>query len=246
MAAKTCVVIGAGPGLGLGVARKFGREGYRIALVARGKASLDEIAATLGAEGIEARPFAADVTDRAGLTAALESIRREFGPVEVLYYGPEPHIPPKDLNRWIPMTMPHEEVEKRMDLSVYGLMTAVNALLPDMLAGGKGTILSTMGGSGAHPLPTLTPCSMSYGAAANYLMALAEQVRAKGVYVAPVFLTLLVEPGDPDGDPDVLAAQLWKLHVERQLQQLNITTSKAPAEVNADDMVKYGIEIPEL
>lgn len=40
MTTKTCVIVGAGPGVGLGVARKFGLKGYRIALVARRRETL--------------------------------------------------------------------------------------------------------------------------------------------------------------------------------------------------------------
>lgn len=245
MSDKTCVVVGVGPGLGLGIARKFGREGFRVALIARGRESLASYVETLTDEGIEARAYPADVTDRAGLAAALGTVSEEFGPVEVLFYGPEPHTPPKDLNRWIPATMPVEEVERRMDLSVYGLVAAVSALLPDMQKIGKGTILATMGASGADPFPTLTPCGMSYAAAANYLRALGMQVEKMGIYAAPVFMTVLVEPGDPDGDPDVLAGKIWQLHLDRNVTSINFTTAKDIHEVNADDMKKYGIEIPD-
>jgi NAD(P)-dependent dehydrogenase (short-subunit alcohol dehydrogenase family) len=245
MSSKTCVVVGVGPGLGLGVARKFGKEGFRIALIARGQGSLASYVETLASEGIEARAFPADVTDRAGLAAALGAVRQEFGPVEVLFYGPEPHTPPQDLQRWIPATMAVEEVERRMDLSVYGLVTSVAELLPDMQKLGKGTILATMGASGVDPFPTLTPCGMSYAAAANYLLALGMQVKKTGIYAAPVFMTVLVEPGDPDGDPDVLAGKIWQLHLDRNVPLINFTTTKDIHEVNADDMKKYGIEIPD-
>lgn len=242
---KTCVVVGVGPGLGMGVARKFGREGYRVALIARGRESLDSYVEALTADGVEARAYPADVTNRADLAAALGLVSSEFGPVEVLFYGPEPHTPPQDLQRWIPATMPVEEVERRMNLSVYGLVAAVSALLPDMQKLGKGTILSTLGASGAEPFPTLTPCGMSYAAAANYLLALGMQVEKQGIYAAPVFMTVLVEPGDPDGDPDVLAGKIWQLHLDRNVPSINFTTAKDIHEVNADDMKKYGIEIPE-
>ena len=245
MSNKTCVVVGVGPGLGLGVARKFGREGYRVALIARGRESLASHAEALAAEGIDVRAFPADVTDRAGFADVLRTVRDEFGHVEVLVYGPEPHAPPKDLNRWIPATMLVEEVERRMNLSVYGLVTAVTALLPDMQKLGKGTILSTMGASGTEPFPTLTPCGMAFAAAANYLQALGIQMAKKGIYAAPVFMTVLVEPGDPDGDPDVLAGKIWQLHLDRNVPSINFTTAKDIHAVNADDMKKYGIEIPD-
>ncbi|MEV4229069.1 SDR family NAD(P)-dependent oxidoreductase, partial [Streptomyces bobili] len=46
-------VIGAGPGLGLSIARRFGKEGFQVALVSRTQDKLDALAARLAEEGIE-------------------------------------------------------------------------------------------------------------------------------------------------------------------------------------------------
>ncbi|WP_218829358.1 SDR family NAD(P)-dependent oxidoreductase [Rhodococcoides fascians] len=64
-------IIGAGPGLGLEIARAFGRKGFDIALVARNQAKLDTLAGTLTDEGFRARGFAADVSRPDTITAAL-------------------------------------------------------------------------------------------------------------------------------------------------------------------------------
>ncbi|MBT2283352.1 SDR family NAD(P)-dependent oxidoreductase [Paenibacillus polymyxa] len=58
---KTVAIIGAGPGLGLSLAKTFGRHGYRIALVSRTQVKLDQYAEQLNQMGIEARGFAADI-----------------------------------------------------------------------------------------------------------------------------------------------------------------------------------------
>ncbi|MGO4427734.1 SDR family NAD(P)-dependent oxidoreductase, partial [Streptomyces sp. MCAF7] len=49
---STIAIIGAGPGLGAAVARRFGREGYGIALISRDQDRLDALAAELGEEGM--------------------------------------------------------------------------------------------------------------------------------------------------------------------------------------------------
>lgn len=64
---KTAALFGVGPGLGTSLAFKFGRAGYRVALVARRAALLKELVATLAAEGIEAAALPADLTHIAGL-----------------------------------------------------------------------------------------------------------------------------------------------------------------------------------
>ncbi len=81
-------VVGAGPGLGAAVARRFGAEGFSVALVARSREKLDKLAGDL--PGVAARGFVADVRDTGALGAALDRAAEELGPVEVLQYSPLP------------------------------------------------------------------------------------------------------------------------------------------------------------
>src|SRR5580704_17592796 len=61
---KTIAVFGAGPGMGRSVARRFGREGFQVALVARNQTRLDAYTGELAADGITAAGFAGDLADR--------------------------------------------------------------------------------------------------------------------------------------------------------------------------------------
>jgi short-subunit dehydrogenase len=58
-------VVGAGPGLGLSIAKRFGREGFVVGLISRTQKNLDPLTAELNAAGIMAAGFAADVTTTA-------------------------------------------------------------------------------------------------------------------------------------------------------------------------------------
>ncbi|MFD0478345.1 SDR family NAD(P)-dependent oxidoreductase [Nonomuraea thailandensis] len=60
----TIAIVGAGPGLGLAIARTFGSRGFDVALIARTKDKLETLVAQLGKEGITAEAFPADVLDR--------------------------------------------------------------------------------------------------------------------------------------------------------------------------------------
>src|SRR5687768_10283292 len=85
---KTLAIFGAGPVLGLAVARRFGREGFRVALVARSRDNLDRLVAELAGEGIEAAGFTADVYDRDQITAAVTAIAEHFGRIDVVKFSP--------------------------------------------------------------------------------------------------------------------------------------------------------------
>ena len=67
----TIAIVGAGSGLGLETARRFAREGFAVALISRHQGRLDELAATLRAEGVTAEGFAANVRDQVSLRTAL-------------------------------------------------------------------------------------------------------------------------------------------------------------------------------
>ena len=86
----TLAIVGAGRGLGAAVARRFGREGFAIALVSRDQAKLDGMAAELADGGVTARGYSADVRDAASLEAALTSAADDLGPITVLQYSPLP------------------------------------------------------------------------------------------------------------------------------------------------------------
>ncbi|WP_449353083.1 SDR family NAD(P)-dependent oxidoreductase, partial [Streptomyces shaanxiensis] len=60
----TIAIIGAGPGMGLAIARTFGARGFDVALISRTKEKLQTLADQLGEEGITADAFPADVLDR--------------------------------------------------------------------------------------------------------------------------------------------------------------------------------------
>ena len=75
----TIAIVGAGPGLGAAVARRFGAEGFSIGLISRSQERADGLAAQLVGEGLQAQGFAADVRDPAGLARTLERSPRRSG-----------------------------------------------------------------------------------------------------------------------------------------------------------------------
>src|SRR3954451_23121413 len=87
---RSIVIVGAGPNLGLAVARRFGREGLAVGLVSRTQSKLDDLARQLEADGIRAAGASADIRDSDALTGAITTLAGRLGPVEVLEYSPLP------------------------------------------------------------------------------------------------------------------------------------------------------------
>jgi NADP-dependent 3-hydroxy acid dehydrogenase YdfG len=143
------VIVGAGPNLGLAVARRFGREGFSVGLVSRTQAKLDELAAQLEADGITAAAAAADIQDADALAASIGSLAEQLGAVEVLEYSP---LPASEFMKPILETTV-DDLRGPLEFSVLGAVAAARTVIPPMLDAGRGTILYTTGGAAINPYP---------------------------------------------------------------------------------------------
>lgn len=151
----TIAIVGAGPGLGLEIARVFGHQGFSVALVARTQAKLDDLASTLGAERIEAAGFAADINDTDSLTSAFAAIRDRFGGIDVLEFSPSPGPASRGLERVDVLELSRENVQPQLDFYLYGGISTAQQVLPAMIEAGSGTLIFTTGGGSITPIPML-------------------------------------------------------------------------------------------
>ncbi|MGW2182975.1 SDR family NAD(P)-dependent oxidoreductase [Streptomyces sp. NPDC001732] len=207
----TFALIGAGPGLGAAVARRFGREGFDIALISRNQDHLDALDAELHQDGVHARGFAADVGDHQALTADLDAATAPLGPIEVLQYSPVPH---KDFMKPVLDTRP-EDLHGPLTFSLFGPMTAVDQALPGMRELGRGTVLFVNGGSTVRPHPERAGTSIAFAAESAYAAMLHDVLLPENIHVAQLVVPGAIAPGDEHTDPALLADILWTLHYQR-------------------------------
>jgi NAD(P)-dependent dehydrogenase (short-subunit alcohol dehydrogenase family) len=209
----TLAIIGAGKGLGAAVARRFGKEGFSVALISRHQGRLDALASDLEADGVQAKGYAADVRDPDSLTRALERATQELGPIEVLQYSP---LPQKDFMRPVLETTPADLVGP-VEFSIYGPVAAVHAVVPGMRFLGKdrGTILFVNGGSAVKPGRNVTGTSVAFAGQAAYAELLHEVLGEEGIAVSQLIIGGQIIEGDDEKDPAVLAEHLWELHTTR-------------------------------
>jgi NADP-dependent 3-hydroxy acid dehydrogenase YdfG len=204
----TIAIVGAGRGLGAAVARRFGAEGFAIALISRNQENVDQLAAGLTADGHTARGYAADVRDAKSLTTALDRAAHELGPVEVLQYSP---LPQREFLRPVLETTV-DDLAGAVEFSIYGPVTAVQQVLPGMRALGRGSLLFVNGGSGARPNPQVAGASIAFAGEAAYARMLHDTLAPEGIRARQLIIPGAITPGHPTHDPAVLADRLWHLH----------------------------------
>lgn len=182
MAGKVLLVVGMGPQIGMSLARRFGREGYRVGMIARNRDKLELYARELRSAAVEATGAVADVMDRAALTDAIQSLQGRLGPVDVLEYSPL-------LNMYglvDVLKLDARAAQEQFEFQVLGAITAAQAVLPDMIARGDGALLFTTGASAYMPAPSHANGSLGVVALRHYAVTLHTALASRGVYAGTV------------------------------------------------------------
>ncbi|MFI6501799.1 SDR family NAD(P)-dependent oxidoreductase [Nonomuraea typhae] len=214
------IILGVGPGLGMSMAHRFGREGFTVALVSRSDVRHGAYRAELSGAGIEAGTHVADVTDRKALEGALA----EIGDADVVYYGPAA----ADLRPSPLVSAEPGELARVLEATIEPAATVVAAVLPRMLERRHGTLLFAGGLSGRYPMPMLGTLAPASAALRMYVLTLAESLKEHGIHAATLTIGGLVERGDihtanphllMEGgtlNPDEIADTAWNLYRARE------------------------------
>lgn len=223
-ASPTLLVVGAGPGLAMSVARRFGREGYAVGLVSRSTDRHPGYLDELRSAGTTAVAVAADVRQGGALRRAVDEVEAQLGPADVVYHAPGASDPTARI-AGIADTTP-AAVRDASAQVVEPAVELAGIVLPHMRERGRGAIVYVAGLSAVVPLPFLGPFAPASAALRTYALTLAEAVAADGVHVGALVVGGLIAGGDihrmvtsqpdlPPGikvlDPAELADAVWRL-----------------------------------
>ncbi|MBX3155642.1 MAG: SDR family NAD(P)-dependent oxidoreductase [Deltaproteobacteria bacterium] len=211
MTKPVCVVVGVGPGIGAAYARRFARDGYAVALLARSA----ETSAGLVAELPGARGYACDVGDAAAVASAFDAIRADLGaPSVVLYNAGSGTFGTFD-------DVTADDVENALRINALGLFHVAKQVVPAMKQAGAGAIIIT--GATASRRGVARTIAFAPGKAAQRSLAesLARTLGPSGIHVALIVIDGVVDlprtraymPGKPDtffvAPDDVAANAAW-------------------------------------
>ena len=219
---KTILVCGHGPGISDAVARKFASEGFSVALVARNADRLGAAADALRATGVVAEAFPTDLGDPVAVTLLVGKVRDKVGPVTVIHWNAYAGVGGDLLSADV------SDLRTGFDVSVTGLVAAVQAALPDMKGQQHPAILVT-GGGFAFYTPQIDAMAAKWNAmglavskAAQHKLVglLAAKLAGTGVYVGEVVVLGMVkgtafDQGAATLEPAAIADQFWALYTQR-------------------------------
>jgi NAD(P)-dependent dehydrogenase (short-subunit alcohol dehydrogenase family) len=220
------VVIGAGPGLGIALVRRFARGGFAVAFVARRAAAVDEYQAAFDAEGLATRGFVADAGDPAAISRVFADFRADHGDAEVLIYNaaiiePSRFVTPSGIAEAQYGTAPgwrargepvrFEDLVHTFRTNVAGALHAAQEVAPAMIARGRGTILLTGGVLAFGPWIEWGAVSLGKAALRSLGHSLFKELQPKGIHVSTVAIHGTMAKGTPY-DHDLVAEAYWRLH----------------------------------
>ncbi len=230
MAKPLAVVVGAGPGLGIALVRRFARGGAEggmaVGFMARRPEAVAAYQRELDAEGLETRGFVADAGDPAAVAAVFDQLRASHGDAEALVYNaaiiePSRFVTPSGIAEAQYSTAPgwkaHGEpvsFDYLMDAfrtNVAGALHAAQQVAPAMMTRGRGTILLTGGVLAFGPWIEWGVTSLGKAALRSLGHSLFKELSPHGVQVATVAIHGTMAKGTPY-DHDRVADAYWRLH----------------------------------
>jgi NAD(P)-dependent dehydrogenase (short-subunit alcohol dehydrogenase family) len=216
MADKVAVVVGAGPGLGAALARRFADGGYGVAVARR---RTDDITAL--AEEIGGKAYACDAADHSSVTALFDGVTADLGTPTLVSYNAGAYSPGSVLE------ITAEEFERCWRIGCLGGFNVGQAAARGMVEAGGGTLLftgATAALRGGKGFANLAVGKFGLRALAQ---SMARELGPRGVHVAHLIIDGQIasdRPGYSEAErgednvlkPEAIAEAAWFLHSQQR------------------------------
>lgn len=198
---KTFLCLGAGPGIGLATAMKFGSEGFRIVLGARNRERLAELAAKISNE--TGKPVETAVIDVSNYDQLVD-LKNRVGEVDVLHFNAT-IIHSKTL-----LEEDYADIGEDIAVGISGAIYAIKTFAPVMFAKKSGAILLTGGVLALKPLPEYITLGIAKAGIRNMTEALFDDFRQNNVHIANITVAASVAPYSIEASD--IAELFWKIY----------------------------------
>ncbi len=181
---KVVLLTGASSGIGEGIAIAVAKRGAVLGLLARRESLLKELAEKCESVGGTARTLACDVTDADAVQNAADTLREEFGHIDILIANAGIGGNNKETRDLQP-----EAVGTVIDINLMGAVNSVHAVLPQMLERGSGHLVGVSSLAGFRGLPKSAAYSASKAGMTAFFESVRLDVQHKGIDVT------IIQPG---------------------------------------------------
>ncbi len=216
---KVAVVLGVGPALGASVARRFAREGFAVALMARRREEVAPVADAIGKAGGRSLAVTADATQVDSVGAAFQEVRDQLGPPEVFVYNAGAF----EMGGILEVTP--EKFEQCWKANCMGAFLGAREVLPAMVERGRGTVLLTGATASLRGSARFSCLAVGKFGLRALAQSMARELGPRGIHVAHVVVdgqidTPRTRQMQPDRDratllsPDAIANEYWNLHAQ--------------------------------
>lgn len=209
LAGRVALVVGASQGIGRACALRLAREGAAVGVAdldgARSEAVAHDIAAETGSPAVG---VAVDVADQASVQAAVAVVAGALGPIDVAHSNAAatgPDVLGRDGDA---LSCPAELWDRTMAVNARGPLFVAQAVLPSMLARGRGSLIHTTSASGLTGDLVRTAYAASKAALVSLTLSLATQYGKAGIRCNAVSPGLVLSERHHDDDADGLALAL--------------------------------------
>ncbi len=181
---KVVFLTGASSGIGEALSLEIAKRGAILALLARREELLRELTEKCKQNSGTARYFAADVTDAKAVAEAAQSLRNEFGKIDILIANAGIGGNNTETRNFNP-----EAVAKVININLLGAVNAVSAVLPSMLTNKSGQLVAISSLAGFRGLPKSAAYSASKAGMTAFFESVRLDVQNNGVSVT------IIQPG---------------------------------------------------
>ncbi len=214
MTQDVAVVVGAGPGLGAAMARRFAEAGMKVAVARRQKEQLESLASEIGG-----RAYACDATDHGATEALFAAVESDLGSPTVVSFNAGAYRPGGVLE------ITPEDFELCWRVGCLGGFNVGQAAARRMLAAGRGTLLYTGATAALRGSAGFANLAVPKFGLRALAQSLARELGPKGIHVAHLVIDGQIaaeRPGydpaerGPDAvlDPAAIAEAAYQLHLQ--------------------------------
>jgi NAD(P)-dependent dehydrogenase (short-subunit alcohol dehydrogenase family) len=201
---KTLAIVGAGPGLGSALARRFAGAGWSIALVALRQEVIDAGLVELEPFAVNAFGAQADVTDHQAVERAVASIVEALGVPDVVIYNASIYQAESALE------LSREALQLALDVHVVGALNTAQCVVTAMRGAERGVLVFTVNSLARSPEAMSAALSIGKGAQLNLALSLERELEGTPIHVGVVTVCGAIKVGTAF-DPDLLANVYWEL-----------------------------------